>query len=508
MPFPVRHSSHGGEPPRALAAVAPAVPAETRGWPNSDAGDSAFVVPTELAEFREFIGFPRRAVRRHAALAAAIVGAMLLLGVAAAVALPKHYIIETVLLAQKNVVMPALGNPDRRVPTDADVPSRLAAEAVLKRENFISLVRQTNLLQVWPTIRTPGGKLKDAIRARIKGPMTEEDRVEALVGILHQRMWVTPTEGTVRIGIDWMDAKSGLAIVEAAQQNFFEQRHASEVGMIEESIRILSGHVADSERAIEQAVREINATQRAIKVPTLRTGPAPRSSAERATDDRVASLQAALTAKRQTITTLESTRIQRLADEQQKLAELRNTFGTAHPAVEAAAENVKALSTESSQLPALRAEERDVAAQLSALGAQAASASTSPEVVAARAAIEELMRVRSDSLEDPKLTYARSRLKIATSDYETLLDRMESARIELETAKAAFRFRYDVINPALLPKRPDKPNVVLLIAGGLFVGVVLAVFAAMALDLASGRVVERWQVGRQLGLPVLAQVRT
>ena len=58
------------------------------------------------------------------------------------------------------------------------------------------------------------------------------------------------------------------------------------------------------------------------------------------------------------------------------------------------------------------------------------------------------------------------------------------------------------------PKAPIKPKLPLLFAGGLVLALTLAVFVAVALDLASGRVLESWQVERQLGLTVLGEVPT
>jgi capsular polysaccharide biosynthesis protein len=46
-----------------------------------------------------------------------------------------------------------------------------------------------------------------------------------------------------------------------------------------------------------------------------------------------------------------------------------------------------------------------------------------------------------------------------------------------------------------------------IVAGSLIAGLVLAVFAAVALDLAGGRVLESWQIERTLRLPVLGEAR-
>jgi capsular polysaccharide biosynthesis protein len=45
----------------------------------------------------------------------------------------------------------------------------------------------------------------------------------------------------------------------------------------------------------------------------------------------------------------------------------------------------------------------------------------------------------------------------------------------------------------------------LIVIGGVVAGLLLGVFAALARDLLSGRLLESWQVQRELGLPVLAE---
>jgi len=60
--------------------------------------------------------------------------------------------------------------------------------------------------------------------------------------------------------------------------------------------------------------------------------------------------------------------------------------------------------------------------------------------------------------------------------------------------------------PPLFPTGPVKPNVPLVLVGGLLLSAALALFAATVLDLGSGRVLESWQVSRHLRLRVLGQV--
>jgi uncharacterized protein involved in exopolysaccharide biosynthesis len=90
--------------------------------------------------------------------------------------------------------------------------------------------------------------------------------------------------------------------------------------------------------------------------------------------------------------------------------------------------------------------------------------------------------------------------------YDTLLDRLNSARIELDTARAAFKYRYSIVRPPQLPKRALKPKVPVVLGGAVLGATVLALIAAVLADLRSGRILETWQVERTLGLEVLGQL--
>jgi uncharacterized protein involved in exopolysaccharide biosynthesis len=104
-----------------------------------------------------------------------------------------------------------------------------------------------------------------------------------------------------------------------------------------------------------------------------------------------------------------------------------------------------------------------------------------------------------------KQQYSRSRLRIAVTSYQDLLQRLDAARIELQTTRAAFKFKYGVLVPAQVPSRPVSPKATKVLAGGLVLAAILAIFAALALDIVSGRILERWQIERSLGLPVLGE---
>lgn len=458
-----------------------------------------------LANLRVAIGFPWRSFQRHRKIALMMLGGLLALVALAIMVTPRHYIVKTRFFAEKNFVMPGLSNPKRALPTEADSPTRLAAEAVMKRTNLMEIIRQTKLMDQWDELRSPLGKAKDAVMEAVRGPLTEADRFEAMLGFVEKRLWVdATTEGTVLIGIDWPDAATGYRIVQTAQQNFFEQRHASEIALIGESIGIIEGHVASAQASIQEALGQINAAlPKRAAAPEVR--PTLVSTGPVALPAGVVAMQSELRTTQQTIADITANRSQRLTAAQGRLTELRGQYGSAHPDVAAAEENIRALEQPSAQLGELKQKEADLIAKLGPNVNRTAGAASEPSL--AREALAALTRVSPDSQEAPEVTFAKSRLKIATTAYEEQLDRLEGAKIELETARAAFKYRYSIITPARIPKEAEKPRIPLLIIGGVILAIMATLFTVIMLDFGSGRVIEPWQVDRQLGLPVLAEVQ-
>ena len=476
-------------------------------WPEPEAVEPPVLDAGQLAAM---MGFPWRALRRHRRLARNVFGAICATAALAACLAPRQYDVETSILAQRNFVMPALGNPRRSVPAESDAPTRMAAEAVLNRANLVALVEQLDLERAWPRLRSPAGRVRDAAKAALGIGAPASERREEIIGYLQRQLWVLTDEGTVRIGVHFPDPRLALQLVQAAQHNFLEARHASEQSLIGESIGILQTHVAEAHAQIDTALAEVKQfTPTTPQAPVVRTVPfAFGGTARRRGDPSGTALARDLATERAAVSNAETDRAQRLSAMQAHLAELRLTHGAAHPDVVNAQQALAALAVEAPELVAHRAAERRLESQAAATGV------TPPDLaeVSARAerrfAAAPVARATAptDTLEDPRLTYARSRLKIAVADYEDLLDRLEGARIELETARAAFKYRYTVITPAQLPTHLARPNVIVILGGGVVLAVALAMFAVIVADLAGGRLVEGWQVARFVGLPVLGEV--
>jgi uncharacterized protein involved in exopolysaccharide biosynthesis len=464
----------------------------------------------DVQRLKELVRFPLGSLLRHRRLAIGTFATILAATILAALFVPRRYRVDATILARRNMVLPALGNPRRTVPTESDAPAMLAAEAVKSRESLLGIIGAIRLREKMPVLISPASRLKESLRARLVGARSETEKDDVLIKMLEKRMWVTAKdakEGTLEFGILWPDRASALAIVESAQQRFLDRRYEQEVTLIRESIEILEKYVATANQGIATSMAELRALPGVRRATPDAAGYV--QSLQAAAKGRVLTgMQADLAAARTLVAQQEAAYTARVSAVQARLTDLEARFGSGHPEVVAARQALSAASALPEALVAARAEEKRLIEQLGLLGAALpTSTDAGAELAMQRLNFERMMRERADSLEDPRMTYARSKLKIATTNYEDMLDRLEAAKIELETARAAFKYRYTVISPAQLPTRAHTPNVPLLLVGGLVCAALAAVFAATARDVFGGLVVEPWQIDRQLGLPLLGEVR-
>jgi uncharacterized protein involved in exopolysaccharide biosynthesis len=459
-----------------------------------------------IAFARDLLAYAIGAVRRRRRIVLVTFAGTLAMAMIALLFLPRTYEASVKLLAERNLVLPVLSNPRRNLPKEEDTPTRLANEAILNRRNLIAIVNAAGLAQQWSLSRPLAGRMKDQITTLLFGPPKPEQITDALVGMLSRRLWVSTTDGTVTIGVTWPDPNMTYRIVQSAQENFFEDRHAEELALISESISILEQHASDVNQDIRSSLDSMSRVRASL--PGVDARPFVASIRRSAPSAAVMTAQSRLEAVRRTILDLEQFRSRRLAELQATLADQRNAFGSAHPAIENTQQMIRALGTDSPQLVQLRREEQELRENLAQMGVDASgpSAASSTDPVMAMAALRGLERLQRDSVLNERLQYARSRLKMAVSSYEDLLSRIDAARIELETARAAFKYKYAVISPAELPRTAVSPRPLRVLVGGFALAVFLAVFVAVGLDVAAGRVQERWQMSRSIGLPVLAEV--
>ncbi len=480
----------------------------------------------DLDRVRELVGFAKRAPRRHPRLAIGLLLSGLAVTAASVVLIPRTYSTEVKLLAQRNFVLPALGNPNRSVPRDADDPTKNVAAVVTQRENLIALVKQVDLVDRWAVDRPPMLRAKDSLMAMISGPSTEDDKMRAIIGVVEKKLTVTAEEASVTIAVDWTDPEMAYELASTVQKNFLDAKYDADVGMINDAIAILQKHLAVENNNIGTALVELRSAQAAAKppsnpdAPTAPPGAAPspqgaKKAAAPAPTERVSELAPLLEDRRGQIKKIEDARDQRVADLNRQLADALGTLTPAHPQVLALKSRLEEASKDPPELSTLRNDERAIVAQIAASAAPApapqsdkpASDSQNGGNAAASGAAPTVRPIPTGPAnEDPSIGVARYKLDSATQKFTELDARIESARIELDVARAAFKYRFSVLHPAEVPHAPKKPNVPLLVIGGILVSVFLSIFAAAIADLVGGKLIEPWQVRRQLKLPLLGEV--
>lgn len=437
---------------------------------------SAFTSDDDEKRGVEHVQFVARCVLRHWR----VVGACFAVGVGATLllirVLPRTYRVETQLLARRQQMLPSLARPA----LGDESPTVGAYDAVHRRDNLVAIVRQAGL--------APARPQPDRLGAGAEA--SEDNRLEPLVKRVDAALSVVPAEGTLAIAIEWPDPQQAYRIVEGAVQSYLESRRLTEIAPIEEAISILEG------RASTMLAALVSLQGEARKQRPGRSRAAELSQSDLPLESGAAELEARLRAKQQAANEVEDYRRRKVTELRAQLTQEERLYGPDYPSLVILKQSIEALSQPSAQLASLRDEQRTLEAEY-------------------RQRFGRLPRSGGDALlgdsgelpRDEGVDALQSRLKRATLEYQTMLDRIGSARIELETARSAFKYRYSVLWPAEIPKAPHRPKIIkILVAGSLF-SLLLAVATAAAIDLLSGRIVERAQVERKLGLLVLGEVR-
>ena len=399
------------------------------------------------------------------------------------------YRVETRILTQRQQALPSLVRPG--VPDDA--PTRSAWELIHRRENLVSVLKQANVV----------GEPRSSPRPGILQPLglgerePDDDPLNLLVKRLDRALDVTITEGTITISLDWPDPLQAYQIVEAALQGFLEARQLQDVKAIDDAVSLLKGRLeplrAQLDAAIAEAHRE-NATASDSSPEPVIARARPPSSAQ---VEELGRLRATIEAKERAIRDTEEFRRRRLLELQAQLEERRVVYSEAHPSIVGLRREVDSLARESPQVEALREEERRLRNEYAALAGEEARIrqGTDSGSVVRRA------RPMSNASVDQS-----ERVRDARFQYQQMAERVSAAQTDLDNARAAFKFRYSIVWPAEVPRKPISPNPLKYLAVGTLASLILAVLAAAGPDILSGRILERWHVERGLNVPVLAEL--
>jgi uncharacterized protein involved in exopolysaccharide biosynthesis len=447
----------------------------------------------DLGLARDWAMFALRAPGRHKLLALACFLAIVSAAAAALEVLPKRYQVRATVLAQPN-------------PLFIDIAqsvglTQAAREIILRRDNVLAMLKQTKFVERHEATRAPAARFKAWVFERLLGPRSREQRLEDAADAVEERLWVgIGGTGTLDFSFEWSNAELAYDVVQAAIQSFIESRYAAEVSSIAETIAILEEHSTRLNHDIGVKTKDVQALERELR-PTRRPAVVRRPPRRMVQDEELPKLEARLAEKRRALAEVEDYRRRQASELQAQLLQQQTIYADRHPVLEATRRNIAALSAQSTSTNTLRSEVSELEREVTARGARPADAARDQPFAPA---VPEL----GSSLieEDPRLEYERYKLGLMVRQENALLERIDAARLTMDTANAGFKYRYSVVSPPQMPKGPVKPRQGKVLAGGVIGGLLFALFASVARDLWGGRVVERWQLERQLGVEVIGEV--
>jgi hypothetical protein len=221
-------------------------------------------------------------------------------------------------------------------------------------------------------------------------------------------------------------------------------------------------------------------------------------------------LMKALEDKRRQIRVYEDMHERELETLKQQLLQSQLTLTPQHPTVIALQQKVDNLSQPSIELNQLKSEERSLMAQIappsaSAGGGGVVAPGSAPRYLSPDSLLNSLVRNKAE-LEDPGVAAARSKLGAVMERYQGIMSRLDSARLELDMTRTAFRYRYSVATPAEVPRRPSKATAPLIGVAAVLMGLLLAFGCPALADWQAGRILETWQIRRHLKIEVLGEM--
>jgi len=448
------------------------------------------VLPLDAVPWRGAAALVVRSLRGHWFAILLVTGLFVGAASGAAAVLPRTWAGEARILVRKGTsVMSAVTDPRRAIVPGFDAPGQSAVELAMSRSALEHIVREADLVAHFRQHRPPLLAAIDRVRTRLRGPLPPEEEAEAVLGLLRARLQVSYGDEIVRVRVRWWDAEGVERIVTQATAAFLAERERLDIETLERSHAILvsavasmradmTGRVTDFQRARASVLGAMAVQVKQTPPPTARIG----------------QLRDRLLEKRAYREEIERQRRQRLAALEIQQAQQAEMLGPAHPDLIATERALGGLRGDDDAMRRARLEETGALDDFVAAGG-------SLDVFGESSADEPLVNpaaARPD--DDPVVIAARAELRLRVDGYQDLSMRLENARLELETARAAMPFRYMITHPAERPRKPIAPAVPLIIAGGLCAGLGAGVLLALA-----------WTVrteARQAGVPVRVRLAT
>ena len=431
---------------------------------------------------------------------------------------PPTYAVTTHIMTNRSYVMPALVHPRRSVPLQADAPTRGAIELMTSRDNLEQIMADVDLVTMHEKYRSILGRIKDNAFCFFLGPPSPDDLHEGMLQHLARKLRVSVDNNVVMMTVSWKNPHIAYEIVADAVERFLSLRRDIESSELIETVNILERSAIAARKRIEAVVALLQETI-AQKESAIRTGgatesvrsapkggrfvavrqPTGRSPKHGGDSSAPMNVRRDLRSVQATIETIKRDWERRVLKAQEHLAELRETLGPDHPDVIAAVRDLDTESRSPADLANLQAEEERLSSQFKKMRRDPPADAFK---MVRLSVSDDLAQVMD---RDPEIQRIMAEMRKRQADYDEVMDRLANARIEIETATAAFDYRYVLTQPPVFPKKPVGPKKSLIIAGGVMGGLWLAILLAVAADVLSGRIMESWQVERFVGVRVFGE---
>ncbi len=460
----------------------------------------------------EIVTYVLRAARRHWLLGLLLALPVVTAGILAAIYLPPKYEAMTgVFVAQEGSAVRG-SNPDPVV-SETD-PMKGFTERVMQGDNLREIVRVTKLDQLWEKRRPPLLRLKDELTTPLRA-LPPDIRVRVLARTLEQRLTVWTEDRTMFFKVTWSDPETAALLANVARTRYLEGLLQQELAVIKAAMEILEKETAQAADTIDSQLKVLETAYREANQPkTSGSSDEEESSTvvfRRPSSSGKSGSDASLAAKLETIRTkIRQTREpwqQHLAEAKARLTDMLTVLGPEHPQVKQQQRRIEAASKPPPALSQLRQQEKQLLSEIKSMS----TASASDKLVPVRVKVsQQNSGATTESApqihETAAISTEQSKLVSAIDRYNGLTSRLESARLQLNTAETAFRYRFVVLDEAEPPESRSKPKLPLMIAlGSIAFALILGLSAGAARELATGKVLEVWQV-KQLGLPLLAEL--
>jgi uncharacterized protein involved in exopolysaccharide biosynthesis len=432
-------------------------------------------------------GFLVRSLRRHPLIAAGGAALTLVAAVVALAVMPRIYRSEGRVLTRTAYYIPALVSSLRFVvPFGANRGTTGAIEVIRSRESLEKVVTRSQLAERWVANRGGLRRMMDAAFTLVFGPPDADALRDGLISMLEKRLYPGIDNDVIVFAVEWNDADTARLLVETAIAVFLDGRQNAELSELEDTVKLLERNLASARQPLQAAennLRAVLTSRGAIRRVVPKRPPTAKPSNP---------ILAELTEKRARVAKIQAEYDSRLAKAQEKMARLQESLGPSHPDMLQAAREVEEASRPPEELTQAQAETLRAELDLNRGDAQPFPADLEFTVTGTQV--------------DPAVEQAAAEYRRARESFDQLRDRLADARVEAQTTKAAFQYRYIITQPPDRPNKPVKPRAIVVIGAGfaasIFVGLILALF----FDLRTRRVIEAWMIDRIAGVPLLGEI--